>query len=115
MAELPTLGRTVHYRLSEDDCNQINRRRTTGPSIAERIKRQMIADASDVTQPQWPLGAQAHIGAVVRKDDVAPMIVTAIGPRGISGQVFLNGNDVFWATDVQEGSQSGQWFWPPRA
>ena len=32
--QIPTIGRIVHYRLSEDDAAQINRRRTTGHSIA---------------------------------------------------------------------------------
>jgi len=34
----PTIGRTVIYTLTEDNAAQINRRRTTGVSIAERIK-----------------------------------------------------------------------------
>jgi len=32
-----TVGRIVHYRLSEDDGYQVNRRRTSGAAIAERL------------------------------------------------------------------------------
>lgn len=102
-----TVGRTVQYTLSEDDAGQINRRRTDGKSIAERIKAAI-----------WPLGAQAHIGNQAEAGQVYPMVVVrtwgdAPG-SSVNGQVMLDGNDVFWATSRTEGTQPGTWAWPAR-
>jgi len=119
--EIP-LGRIVLYKLSSDDAAQINRRRTTGASIAERIKNNNLptqesrlgGDVLDVPQ-KWPLGAQAHIGNSVTAGDVFPMLVTRVWSQGyVNGQVFLDGNDSLWATSVTEGTEERNWFWPPR-
>ena len=98
----PTVGRIVHYRLSKRDAEQINRRRTDGASIAKRI-----------TAEKWPVGAQAHIGNTVREGDSLPLLIVAINSvTSINGQVFLDGNDTFWAISVSEGPEAGQWSWP---
>lgn len=83
------IGTTVLYVLSASDVGAINRRRTTGESIANRLGR---------NPPQWPEGAQAHVGDLVREGDTLPMIVTRETAEGtmISGQVFLNGTDTYW-------------------
>ncbi len=116
-ALVPTIGRVVHYCLHEDDAAQINRRRTTGASIAERMKQ-------DVTTPApppafvWPAGAQAHIGNVVKAGDVFPMIITAVWgttpESAVNGQVFLDGTDVLWVTSVTVGVGPRYWQWPSR-
>jgi hypothetical protein len=99
-----SVGRIVLYQLSDDDAVQINRRRTTGTSIAERIKEKL-----------WPLGAQAHIGNTVSAGESYPMLVARVwSPGYVNGQVFLDGNDVFWATSVTEGEHGRMWAWPPR-
>jgi len=107
MSEIPSMGRIVHYRLSADDATQINRRRTTGKSIAERIKG-----------TAWPIGAQAHIGNEVNEGDTYPMLIVRVcGPSAesaVNGQVFLDGNDVFWATSRNVGDQPGTFSWPIR-
>lgn len=105
----PTIGRIVLYTLSERDALEINRRRTTGPLIAERIKKN-TPDSS-----AWPLGAQAHIGDEVKEGDTFPMIVTRVfSSIAISGQAFLDGNDCFWVTGATEGTGASTWSWPPR-
>ena len=119
-----TLGRIVLYKLSSDDAAQINRRRTTGSSIAERIKNNNLPEAMGEPESErdsfqfrqkWPLGAQAHIGNSVSEGDVFPMMVTKVWQPGyVNGQVFLDGNDCFWATSVIEGNDERQWSWPPR-
>lgn len=87
------MGSQVLYVLSEEDAIQINRRRTSGPSIAERIKEKL-----------WPCGAQAHIGSPVKAGDIFPALV--IRTWGFEEfplanlQVFLDGCDVFWAMEV---------------
>jgi hypothetical protein len=111
----PSIGRIVHYMLSEQDAAQINRRRTDGPSIAERIK----AGA-------WPLGAQAHIGNHVSAGDVFPMLIIRVWGESesscVNGQVILDGCDAFWAmsrnqveTEADDAAKVGHWFAPPRA
>lgn len=106
----PTIGRIVHYRLSQEAVEMIARRRTTSSSIADRIKG-----------GEWPLGAQAHIGNPHHKGQVLPMIITVVWPNeygpnfdGVNGQVILDGNDTLWVTSVKEGTEDGQWSWPEK-
>lgn len=98
----PTIGRIVHYKLTNIDAEQINRRRVAQPA-----------------SPEWPKGAVAHSGNSVSEGDVFPMIITRIfDPEtkgsAVNGQVLLDGNDTFWATSRKEGDEAGNWFWPPR-
>lgn len=98
----PTIGRIVIYCLSEEDAAKINRRRTSSESIALRIKEE-----------KWPFGAQAHIGNYVRAGQEFPMMVVAVwSPTTINGQVFLDGNDTYWALSRLEGEREGTWHWP---
>jgi hypothetical protein len=97
-----SVGRTVIYRLSAQDAAEINRRRTNSGSIADRIK-----------QDKWPLGAQAHIGNEAKEGAQYPMVVVAVwSPNCVNGQVFLDGNDVFWALSRGCGDTPGTWQWP---
>ncbi len=105
-----TIGRIVHYRLSSDDAHAINRRREVGAGHA----------------PDWPAGAQAHIGNIVEPGETYPLLVTRVWDEGpenpmVNGQVFLDGNDSLWVTSVEShpgGSEDvatwGAWHWPPR-
>lgn len=104
MNQKPSIGRIVHYVLSAQDAEQINRRRTTGASIAQRIP-----------EGSWPLGSQAHIGNPAREGQhVAAMVVTVNSPESSNLQCFLDGNDTFWATSAHEGTAPGTWHWPER-
>jgi hypothetical protein len=104
-------GRIVHYTLNASDAHEINRRRTTSHEIAARIQ-----------SGYWSIGAQAHIGNEARAGQVyAAMIVRVWGENGCSNlQVFLDGNDTYWATSRNppppEGavSNEGYWTWPER-
>lgn len=106
-AQIPSIGRIVHYKLSAADAAEINRRRTTGPAIAERIG-----------YGSWPVGAQAHIGNEAKEGDIHPMMITKMWGDGagasVNGQVFLDGNDVLWVTSRVVGDQSGTFTWPQR-
>lgn len=112
--QIPTIGRIVHYRLSGDDAAQINRRRTNGTSIAERIK---VAPGNDMMHG-WPVGAQAHIGNDAKEGDTHPMLIVKTWggnpDSAVNGQVFLDGNDVFWATSRTVGEGPGTFSWPTR-
>ena len=103
-----TIGRIVIFKLSADYATQINRRRTTGASIAARIKN----DSAE-WKNHWPEGAQAHIGNEAHEGDDFPMMVTKVwSPGCVNGQVFLDGNDCLWVTSAMEGNGVGQWLWP---
>lgn len=100
---IPTIGRIVHYKLTAEDAAQINRRRTTGESIAQRIM-------------SWPLGAQAHIGNEAKEGEVFPMLITKVwgndSNSAVNGQVFLDGNDVLWVKSVTPGGGERGFSWP---
>lgn len=108
----PTTGRLVLYALSEADADAVNRRRTDSRAIRERMQ---------ASPKEWPEGAQAHIGNTAREGDTVPLLVVRVWPNeygenvpGVNGQAFLDGNDVLWVTSAKEGTQPGQWSWPPR-
>lgn len=102
------IGRLVHYVLSLDDAAKINGRRTNGAAIQDRI-----------LEDKWSIGAQAHIGNTVSAGDVLPAMVVRVLPcQQANLQVFLDGNDVFWATTMAEAApgrtEPGRWHWPAR-
>lgn len=108
-APLPAIGRIVHYTLTQADADAINRRRTTGPAIAERM-----------ATGHWPAGAQAHIGNKATVGQVVPAMIVAVwpGPQlNVNLRCYLDGTDDYWATTVPwspEAEQAGSWNWPPR-
>ncbi len=117
--QIPSVGRIVHYRLSLTDVEAITRRRTTGASIAERMKLAVpSADGNAQAISGWPAGAQAHIGNAVAEGDVFPMVIVRLWgtspTSAVNGQVFLDGNDVFWATSRIAGEGPGTFSWPVR-
>lgn len=108
----PSIGRIVHFKLTAEQATQINRRRTNGSSIAARMKAE---------PPAWPAGAQAHIGNSASEGDIVPLTIVRVWPNefgegvpGVNGQAALDGNDVLWVTSAREGTEPGQWSWPPR-
>ena len=100
-----TAGRIVHYVLSEQDAEAINRRRVTGSGRGKH---------------RVPVGVQAHVGNPAHEGDVVPAIVVWADNNEagtFTGQAFLDGNDTLWITSVPfdvEGAR-GSWHWPPVA
>lgn len=84
---LPTLGRTVHYKLTQQDAEAINHRRTDRGIVAN-----MAAEG------------QTFPAEVVR----------TFGGEAVNLQVHLDGPDIYWATSRCEGDVPGRWIWPPR-
>lgn len=99
---IPSIGRIVHYTLASWDCEEVNRRR--------RVESINLYDPS---LSNWHQGAQAHAGNSVSPGDVYPaMIVRVWGNTEGSMcnlQVFLDGNDVLWATSRSEGEGEAHW------
>jgi hypothetical protein len=122
-----SIGRTVLYKLTEQNVAEITRRRTTGTSIAARIQKGNTRLAKveglsvNVDVESWPLGAQAHIGNPHHVGQVLPLTVCVVWPNeygpnydGVNGQVLLDGNDTLWVTSIKEGAENGTWAWPVR-
>ena len=100
----PTIGRIVHYKLTEDDALKTYKRREDA-----RSKRVAMSEI------RW--GFQAHMGNPVDAGEIVPMIIVFVFDNpdaGVNGQVFLDGSDSLWVTSVKEGEGEGEWFWPPR-
>lgn len=87
----PSIGRIVHYTLTQPDADQINRQRADGTP---------------------------HTGNHAQEGDVYPaMIVRIFGETpesAVNLQVFLDGNDTFWATSRTLGDGPFHWAWPER-
>lgn len=90
------MGCTVHYVLSEDNANSINRRRKH-------------AAESGITAENT--GAVVHYGNPVYAGDEYPMVIVKEWTSGgsVNGQVLLDGNDTFWACSVSEGEGPGKY------
>ena len=97
----PTIGRIVHYCLTEQDAESINRRRVS-------------LHLDPVTE-----GYVFHTGNHASVGDVFPAMIVRVNSSGasINAQVSLDGNDTLWVTSVTETVDRimpGGWFWPPR-
>ena len=105
----PTLGRIIHYTLTQQDVDQIMRRRTSASEIASRMA---------ATPPGWPAGAQAHIGNTVRPGQIVPVIIVAVWSEVcINGRAMLDGTDEYWVSSAMFSPEpnQGMWHWPERA
>lgn len=102
----PSIGRIVHYTLSEQDAAAINKRRADAKNL----------NAAGVTLASQELGAQVHFGNSVNAGDVYPLVITRVwGDRpdsAVNGQVLLDGNDTYWATSVNLGEGGRHFVWP---
>ena len=98
----PSIGRIVHYALSEQDVVATNKRRDDS--------RRHLAEHRENSN-----GVQIHVGNPVAEGDVYPMLITRVwNDTLVQGQVFLDGNDTLWATSVGEGIGPRTYAWPPR-
>ncbi|MFG2076954.1 hypothetical protein [Nonomuraea maritima] len=104
----PSIGRIVHYQLSDADADAINRRRDDFEAF-QRGRTPALPGQAGAD------GHVAHVGNRVMTGDVFPaMIVRTFGAAYVNLQVYLDGNDTYWATSCVEGVRPGTWSWPPR-
>lgn len=87
VVEMPTIGRIVHYRLSAHDAR-------------------LIAERRNMT------GVRGN--PVYEGNTFPAMIVGIVAGQMVQLQVFLDGQDMLWATSVHMGEGPCTWSWPPR-
>jgi hypothetical protein len=111
---IPSIGRIVHYTLTEYDAQRVLDQRKYHKSIV-----------AELTGRTWP----EHVfhGNQPSRGDVYPMLITRVWDRVpteescVQGQVFLDGNDTLWVTSVTQKGHTfdpdmveGLWFEPPQ-
>mgnify|MGYP001603935092 FL=1 len=104
----PTIGRIVHYTLTEQDAASINVRRADF--------RAFEAGHKHPHEPGQPCatGHVAHVGNHAEVGQVYPATVVRCFDPSVNLQVMLDGNDTFWTTSRTEGDGPGYWAWPSR-
>ena len=108
---IPSIGRVVHIRLSAQCATEVNRRRKGAQEKAADVRSGRVL---------MQHGEQIHIGNSVQEGDEFPMLICRVWAEiatettAVNGQVFLDGNDVLWATSVSQGDKPGQWHEPER-
>lgn len=102
---IPTIGRIVHYTLTEQDASQINKRRADAWAHMPEHRNNSN-------------GVAVHVGNEVRAGDVYPLVITRVWGStegsSVNGQVLLDGSDSLWVTSVSEGEGERHWCVPPR-
>lgn len=88
----PSIGRIVHYRLSEQDKQR----------ITEMVNRPTASGRSPVMNP-------SSVG-----DTVAGIVVATWAESTANLHLLLDGEATLWVTSAKEGDQPGSWSWPPR-
>jgi hypothetical protein len=92
VTQTPKVGMIGLYKLSEQDVEQINRRRDDAQGSGR-------ADRMD--------GVQVHFGNAVTVGQVFPMVVVRVWGEdpevAVNGQVLLDGNDTLWVTSRHQG------------
>lgn len=97
----PSIGRIVHYTLTDYDANAINKRRV---DFAEHRRTEGYADT----------GYVAHYGNEARAGDAYPALIVRTWGGSVNLKVQLDGTDEYWATSRSQGEGAGFWNWPPR-
>ena len=106
---IPSPGRVVEYTLSEQDVEQIERRRQD-------------ARASLDWHRENKTGAQIHVGNSTEAGATYPLVITKVWAEpgtakedtSCNGQVLLDGNDTLWVTSVTQGDGPRHWREFPR-
>lgn len=117
----PSVGRIVHYVLSDQDADIINKKRADYEAFRASVRGSDIPGVGD------PNGHQAHVGNHAAQGQIFPaVIVRMFGGPNVNLQVWLDGTDTYWATSrpnhegdaVQDVDgliyEAASWHWPPR-
>jgi hypothetical protein len=89
---IPSVGKIVHLKLSAECATKINQERN---NISNH-----------------------YFGNSVSEGDIFPIIITRMFDKepteksSVNGQVFLDGNFIYWASSVVQGTENGTWHDP---
>lgn len=83
----PTVGRIIHYVVTEADRAHVDALRAEG-----------IVHLN-------PLSTQQHLPAIV---------IVPWSEETVNAQVLLDGATVLWKTSIKHGTVPGTWHWPER-
>lgn len=111
----PTIGRTVHYVLTEADAAAVNKR------ISD-ARANMDGHRANAT------GVVVHVGNDVTAGEIVPLIISKVWGNdessAFNGQAILDANFSLWVTSTSmmherplmphEPLKPGKCFWPPR-
>lgn len=106
------VGEMVLYTLNEHDAEAINARRRDFQAF-----QRSHAHPHEAGQP-GASGHQAHVGNEAHRGDEFPALIVrefTAGSSVVNLQVFLDGNDVYWATSRGEAEEPGPGRWVRRA
>lgn len=99
-----TVGRVVHYVLSEKDAQSINERNSIGNDLSSEERVPAIV---------------YHGGNRVREGQHCAMVIVHVWDKDgmVNGQVLLDGVSNYWATSVRYSDikASGSWHWIEKA
>ncbi len=90
---VPTVGRIVLYRVTQNDIEGIMERRKASGGLFN--------------------------GNPMDEGDAFPFLITEAWTgespnKAVNGQLFLDGNDTYWLTSRMVGEGPGTWSWPKR-
>ena len=116
----PTLGRIVHYRLSDADVRravqlEVERRCGNRPSVGDVVPLMIVR--------VWPDEYATSREVGVLREGVSESTPTGErydwhlpwSPFGVNGQAFMDGDYTLWVTSAPQGDWPGSWDWPVTA
>lgn len=113
----PTPGRIVAYTLTEQDAEQVNRRRHDVRRYNQSLVNQGLGQRPAT-------GEQIHVGNDATAGETYPLVITRVWGQtddsAVNGQVLLDGNDTLWVTsraqdlDPDHMPTPGRWAAYPR-
>jgi hypothetical protein len=91
MAQEPSIGRIVHYRVSANDASLLAIRRGAGEPGNTHVEGEIVPLL--IIRP-WHQPGLYEPGVSV-----------------LNGKIFFDGSES-WALSIKEGNEPGQWSWP---
>ena len=104
----PTVGRIVHYRLTAQDVETIERNRKKSDGVQHGNSPNAGEAMPMIVCTVWPREYEGN--AHLARHEPGTKYE---GPEGVNGQVLLDGNDSLWVTSApQHATLHGCWSWP---
>jgi len=103
---IPSTGRIVMYRLTQQNVDDIAKRREPGNFTGNNHQKGDVVPL--IVTKVWP---EEYTGAARLASH--PADTKYESAVGVNGQAILDGNDSMWVTSApQHTSLEGGWYWP---